>query len=80
MTTATTLGLSEPAAAAILGLTVLGEHLTATGLAGLGVLAIGLIILAGPSGSPFGVAIVDHVDSRYRRRMGIASQDSTWTN
>lgn len=40
MTTATTLGLAEPAVAAVLGLAVLGEHLTPTGFAGLGVLAI----------------------------------------
>ena len=48
VTTATTLGLAEPAIAAVLGLIVLGEHLTATGLAGLGVLATSLIILAWP--------------------------------
>ena len=48
VTTATTLGLAEPAIAAVLGLIVLGEHLTATGLAGLGVLVISLIILAWP--------------------------------
>ncbi len=46
VTTATTLGLAEPAVAAVLGLTVLGEHLTGTGLAGLGVLAVSLVILA----------------------------------
>jgi drug/metabolite transporter, DME family len=49
VTTATTLGLAEPAIAAVLGLIVLGEHLTATGLAGLGVLAVSLVILAWPS-------------------------------
>jgi DME family drug/metabolite transporter len=47
--TATTLGLAEPAVAAVLGLIVLREHLTVTGLAGLGVLAISLAILAWPS-------------------------------
>jgi DME family drug/metabolite transporter len=52
VTTATTLGLAEPAIAAVLGLIVLGEHLTATGLAGLGVLAISLVILAWPSRHP----------------------------
>jgi EamA-like transporter family len=45
VTTATTLGLAEPAIAAVLGLTLLGEHLTGTGLAGLGVLAVSLAIL-----------------------------------
>jgi DME family drug/metabolite transporter len=35
VTTATTLGLAEPAIAAVLGLAVLSEHLTITGLAGL---------------------------------------------
>ena len=49
VTTATTLGLAEPAVAAVLGLAVLGEHLTPTGLAGLGVLAISLVIAAWPS-------------------------------
>ena len=49
VTTATTLGLAEPAVAAVLGLAVLGEHLTTTGLAGLGVLAISLVIAAWPS-------------------------------
>src|SRR5262249_60418271 len=49
VTTATTLGLAEPAIAALLGLTLLGERLTTTGLAGLGVLAVGLVIAAWPS-------------------------------
>jgi DME family drug/metabolite transporter len=52
VTTATTLGLAEPAVAAVLGLAVLGEHLTATGFAGLGVLAISLVIAAWPSPRP----------------------------
>ena len=49
VTTATTLGLAEPAVAAVFGLTVLGERLTITGLAGLGVLAVGLVIAAWPA-------------------------------
>jgi DME family drug/metabolite transporter len=49
VTTATTLGLAEPAIAAVLGLAVLGEHLTMTGVAGLGVLAISLVIAAWPA-------------------------------
>jgi len=49
VTTATTLGLAEPAIAAVLGLTLLGEHLSGTGLAGLGVLAVSLVILAWPA-------------------------------
>jgi DME family drug/metabolite transporter len=49
VTTATTLGLAEPGIAAVLGLIVLGEHLTAAGLAGLGVLAVSLVILAWPA-------------------------------
>jgi len=52
VTTATTLGLAEPAVAAVLGLAVLGEHLTPAGLAGLGVLAISLVIAAWPSRRP----------------------------
>jgi DME family drug/metabolite transporter len=48
VTAATTLGLAEPAIAALLGLTLLGEHLSGTGLAGLGVLAASLAILALP--------------------------------
>jgi drug/metabolite transporter, DME family len=50
VTTATTLGLAEPAVAAVLGLTILGERLSAAGFAGLAVLAAGLMILAWPSG------------------------------
>jgi DME family drug/metabolite transporter len=46
VTTATTLGLAEPAVAAVLGLTLLREHLTATGLVGFGILAVSLVILA----------------------------------
>jgi drug/metabolite transporter, DME family len=46
VTTATTFGLAEPAVAAVLGLAVLGEHLTPTGFAGLGVLAISVAIAA----------------------------------
>jgi DME family drug/metabolite transporter len=52
VTTATTLGLAEPAVAAVLGLALLGEHLTATGTAGLGILATGLVITAWPSRRP----------------------------
>jgi drug/metabolite transporter, DME family len=52
VTTATTLGLAEPAVAAVLGLAVLSEHLTITGLAGLGVLAVGLVIAAWPARRP----------------------------
>ena len=49
VTTATTYGLAEPAIAAVLGLTVLGEHLDVAGFAGLGVLALGLVALAWPA-------------------------------
>ena len=52
VTTATTLGLAEPAVAAVLGLALLGEHLTAAGLAGLGILAISLVITAWPARRP----------------------------
>jgi drug/metabolite transporter, DME family len=52
VTTATTLGLAEPAVAAVLGLTLLREHLTAAGLAGLGILGLSLAILAWPSQAP----------------------------
>jgi drug/metabolite transporter, DME family len=48
-TTATTLGLAEPAIAALLGLTVLGEHLSAAGFTGLAILAGALVILAWPT-------------------------------
>jgi DME family drug/metabolite transporter len=54
VTTATTLGLAEPAVAAVLGLAVLGQRLTITGLAGLGVLAVGLVIAAWPARRPHG--------------------------
>jgi DME family drug/metabolite transporter len=59
VTTATTLGLAEPAVAGVLGLAVLGEHLTATGLAGLGVLATSLAIAAWPARRPTAAATSD---------------------
>jgi DME family drug/metabolite transporter len=46
---ATTLTLSEPAVAAVLGLSVLGEHLGLIALGGLALLAASLLILALPS-------------------------------
>jgi len=48
VTTATTLGLAEPAIAAVLGLTVLGERLSVAGFCGLAVLAVALLTLAWP--------------------------------
>jgi DME family drug/metabolite transporter len=47
--TATTLTLSEPAVAAVLGLFVLGEHLGPIALGGLGLLVVSLLILAVPA-------------------------------
>jgi DME family drug/metabolite transporter len=46
---ATTLTLSEPAVAAVLGLFVLGEHLSPIAVGGLALLVISLLILALPS-------------------------------
>jgi drug/metabolite transporter, DME family len=66
VTTATTLGLVEPAVAAVLGLAVLGEHLTTTGLAGLGVLAISLVIAAWPSQRPTTAARSDREPNQPR--------------
>ena len=51
VTIATTLGLAEPAIAAVLGLTVLGERLSVAGFCGLAVLAIALLTLAWPQPS-----------------------------
>lgn len=45
---AVTLGLAEPAVAAILGLSVLGERLAGVGLAGLALIGLALVILAVP--------------------------------
>jgi DME family drug/metabolite transporter len=59
VTTATTMGLAEPAVAVVLGLAVRGEHLTITGLAGLGVLAVGLVIAAWPARRPTAAATSD---------------------
>lgn len=50
--TAMTLTLAEPAVAALLGVAVLGERLTATSIAGLVLLGIGLIVVALPAASP----------------------------
>ena len=46
---ATTLTLAEPAVAAVLGVTVLGERLPAASWCGLAVLALGLALLAAPA-------------------------------
>jgi len=46
--TATTLTLTEPAVAAILGINVLGERLPAASWCGLAVLAVGLLLLTAP--------------------------------
>ncbi len=53
-TVAVTLGLAEPVVAAILGLVVLGERLTATGVAGLVLVGLALATLVGarPPASP----------------------------
>ncbi len=48
VTTAATLALTEPAVAALLGLVVLGEHLSALSWAGLGLLGVGLLVVAAP--------------------------------
>ena len=64
VTTATTLGLAEPAVAAVLGLAVLGERLTITGLAGLGVLATSLAITAWPARRPTAAAPSDRALSQ----------------
>ncbi len=47
---ATALTLAEPAVAAVLGVAVLGEHLSAISWGGLAVLAVGLLFLALPAG------------------------------
>ncbi|MCI3275166.1 DMT family transporter [Streptomyces cylindrosporus] len=46
--TATTLTLAEPAVAAVLGVTVLGERLPAASWCGLAILGLGLVLLAVP--------------------------------
>jgi DME family drug/metabolite transporter len=45
---AVTLGLAEPAVAAILGLTLLGEQLSGAGVAGLSLIGLALVVLAAP--------------------------------
>src|SRR6478672_8213300 len=77
VTTATTLGLAEPAVAAVLGLAVLGEHLTPTGFAGLGVLATSLAIAAWPARRPTAAARSGH--GLGQRRPGAAPTGTTST-
>ncbi|MFF6780381.1 EamA family transporter [Streptomyces sp. NPDC012510] len=48
---ATSLPLAEPAVAAVLGVTVLGERLLAASWCGLVVLALGLVLLTAPVGT-----------------------------
>lgn len=45
VTVATTIGLAEPAVAALLGLVALGEHLSGVALAGLALIAMGLAVV-----------------------------------
>ena len=74
---ATTLGLAEPAVAALLGLVVLHEHLGGVALAGLATLAGGIVLLATGrtrQGSPAGRA------SSVRSPDGGARRDDTWTD
>jgi DME family drug/metabolite transporter len=52
--TAATLSLAEPATAALLGLVVLGEHLTVIATAGLALLGMSLIVLTLPRGEAGG--------------------------
>ncbi|WP_018658546.1 DMT family transporter [Actinomadura flavalba] len=52
--TATTLTLAEPAVAALIGLTLLGEHLGAPAVAGLALLTASLVLLALPRRRPRG--------------------------
>ncbi len=49
VTTATTLTLAEPAVAALLGVTVVGERLPLVSWCGMGVLAVSLLLLARPA-------------------------------
>jgi DME family drug/metabolite transporter len=53
VTTATTLGLAEPAVAALLGVVLLHEHLTGLAIAGLALIGLGLVATAlTPRGGP----------------------------
>lgn len=54
--TAATLALAEPAVAALLGLVVLGEHLSALSWAGLVLLGVGLLVVAAPGKAGTGKA------------------------
>ncbi len=45
---ATTLSLFEPVVAAVLGVTVVGEHLGAAAWAGMGLIVLGLLALTSP--------------------------------
>ena len=74
VTTATTLG---PAVAAVLGPTVLGERLTITGLAGLGVLAVGLVIAAWPARRPTAAATSDRALGQPQKGATPAGDTST---
>jgi drug/metabolite transporter, DME family len=73
VTTATTLGLAEPAIAAVLGLTVLREQLGTAGFAGLAVLAVGLVTLAWPARGPMGSEAVAAGPGRRRDPRGDAA-------
>lgn len=73
---AVTLGLAEPAVAALLALVVLGERLSADAIAGIVLIGIALVVLAVPGRAPPGAAApgaaapgrlpLRHVDGRSR--------------
>jgi DME family drug/metabolite transporter len=69
---ATTLTLAEPAVAALLGLTVLGEQLGAPALTGLALLAGSLLLLLVPAAAPTSARFVD--DSVSRPSLGSGGQ------
>jgi drug/metabolite transporter, DME family len=64
-TVAVTLGLAEPAVAALLGLAVLGERLTASGVAGLVLVGLALAVLV--AGRPGGLGTRESVKAESRR-------------
>ena len=76
VTTATTLGLAEPAIAAVLGLTVLGERLSVTGFCGLAVLAIALLTLAWPQPGSTGPRDLKHGPGLYKEPVTMPYSDA----
>jgi DME family drug/metabolite transporter len=78
VTVATTLGLAEPAVAALLGLAVLDEHLGGLALAGLATLAGGIVLIATGRTRPRSPGSRVHRDDTWTDATVAAARERAW--